>query len=128
MLPVNFTAQGRPARFGQVQSALAFNLGHTVNGPTDGSTYVVQGIDVSAGPTAGEAAAYYDIDGAAQVYFWSDTIDLSAPKIAYPGSWRGAMALGNGDTLAIHIEVIIPAGLAIAAWGLLVPYPFGGAF
>jgi hypothetical protein len=124
-LPLTFVLPGLPATFGTSFATLGFSTSHTVTGPTNGTIYVVQGIDYSAGPTAGEAAGFYDINGTGQVYTWSETIDLSSPRIAYPGSWRGAILLGAGATLTYGVESALPAGLGCAAWGVVVPAPPG---
>lgn len=125
-LPVSVSVYGAPARFAQVQHGLGFSLTHTVTGPTNGPTYVIEGIDVSCGPTGVEVAAWYDIDGGAQVYFWSSTIDITSPRIAYVGDWRGAIPIGNGDTITFGIDASVPCAMAIIAWGVVMPYPFGG--
>jgi hypothetical protein len=126
--PLAFNFAGFPARFGQLEAPLSTGISHTVTGPTDGRTYVIQGIDVSSSFTGVDFTAYYDLDGVGETVFYSAHVDVPTPKPFYTGMWRGALAVGLGGSLRYGISVGVIADLSISAWGLIVPLPYGGNF
>jgi hypothetical protein len=126
--PVSLSFYGFPARFGASESVLGFELSHTITGPTDGRTYVVQGIDVTAGPAAVTVEGFYNLGGTGRVIFYASS-DIDPANVRfYAGNWRGAIGLSAGDSMQVGVECGAPEPMAISAWGIIIPVPFGGAF
>ena len=124
-LPVSFAEQGLPLGFVNLYVSVDTVVGESVSGPTDGRCAVVLGIDASAGATGVGSSAMYNLNGAGPVRFSSKTFDPVHDGVWMTHTWRGALPLGNGDTVEFLVDSSTPTSLALVAWGIIVPVPKG---
>jgi hypothetical protein len=124
-LPVSFTEYGLPLQFRNDYASADTVLGGSFLGPTDGRTAIVQGIDASAGAVGVGSSLQYNLNGVGPVRVSAKTWDPTSDDVWMTHTWRGAIPVGNGDTIEFLVDSTGLCSLTLVAWGIIVPVPKG---
>lgn len=125
MPPLTFTLPGFPRRFLNLDTMGMFLEG-TINGPTDGSTYRITGIDYSAPNLAQAIECSYVLDGITEVFVGSDSTPVGAwPDRSLQFRLEGDRTIRVGESMTVILRSLAPAHITFAVWGLVVPVPYG---
>ena len=124
-MPLQWSLQGLPLYFIAAGAGLTLGTSASHTAPSTGVVHVLHGIDISVGNSGFEWTAWYEMSDGHQLHFGSGLLDPTHPTLYGYAAWRGERAIFPGTTLTIGADALLVADIALAAWGIAIPAPYG---